>query len=124
MRIRPSGGVLLQRPRLLAELRRPTRRPFITDADIVQTIAAFERQVRDELLREAELAALGERHRRLAGEMTAARTLLPAIAADRGPASRGGRECGSGCSTMARYAATSRRASGLSQPQQPRRDAG
>jgi activator of 2-hydroxyglutaryl-CoA dehydratase/predicted nucleotide-binding protein (sugar kinase/HSP70/actin superfamily) len=98
---KPSGSIKIRVETIHYFLTRyveDLRKPPVTDADIDRAIAEYERQVRDELLREAELAALGERHRWLADEMKAARTLLPVITADRGPASLEGHDCGSGCS--------------------------
>jgi predicted nucleotide-binding protein (sugar kinase/HSP70/actin superfamily) len=54
------------------------KRP-VSEADIDRAIAAYERQVRAQLMREAELAALAERQQELAEEMKLARTLLPVV---------------------------------------------
>jgi len=44
----------------------------------------LDRSLREELLREAELAALAERQQELAEELKLTRTLLPVVNGDRG----------------------------------------
>ena len=55
--------------------------------DIEREIAAYEKRLRDELVREAELAALAEQHRALAEDMKRTRTLLPMAGAGAGECS-------------------------------------
>jgi hypothetical protein len=50
-----------------------------SEADLDRALAAYEQQLRDQLLREAELAALAERQQGLAEEMKLSRTLLPIV---------------------------------------------
>jgi predicted nucleotide-binding protein (sugar kinase/HSP70/actin superfamily) len=54
------------------------KRP-VSDAEIERQVEEYERSIREQLLREAELAAMAERHRELAEEMKLTRTLLPVI---------------------------------------------
>jgi hypothetical protein len=54
------------------------KRPLSVD-DIEQEVADYEQRLRAELLREAEMAALGDRHRMLADEMKTAGVLLPIV---------------------------------------------
>jgi activator of 2-hydroxyglutaryl-CoA dehydratase/predicted nucleotide-binding protein (sugar kinase/HSP70/actin superfamily) len=54
------------------------KRPVSLD-DIDREVAEYERSLRAELLREAEISALGERHRMLADEMKSAGVLLPVV---------------------------------------------
>jgi activator of 2-hydroxyglutaryl-CoA dehydratase/predicted nucleotide-binding protein (sugar kinase/HSP70/actin superfamily) len=54
------------------------KRP-ISAADIDREIAEYERGLRAELLREAEMSALAERHRTLADEMKTTGVLLPVV---------------------------------------------
>ena len=54
------------------------KRP-VSEADVERQIAEYERTLREQLLREAELAALAERHQELAEEMKLTRTLLPVV---------------------------------------------
>ncbi|MGH9371046.1 MAG: acyl-CoA dehydratase activase-related protein, partial [Vicinamibacterales bacterium] len=51
----------------------------ICGAEIDRQIAEYERRVREQLLREAELVALAEQHQQLAEEMKLTRTLLPIV---------------------------------------------
>ena len=52
------------------------KRP-VSAADIDRQLAEYERKLREEMLREAELAVLAERHHELAGEMRLSGKLLP-----------------------------------------------
>jgi hypothetical protein len=47
--------------------------------ELERVIADYERQLREQLLREAELAALAERQQELAEDMKLTRTLLPVV---------------------------------------------
>jgi predicted nucleotide-binding protein (sugar kinase/HSP70/actin superfamily) len=54
------------------------KRP-VSEADIERQMADYERTLREQLLREAELAAMAERHQELAEELKLTRALLPVI---------------------------------------------
>jgi len=54
------------------------KRP-VSAGDIDQQLAEYEQKLREELVREAELAALAERHHELAEEMKMSRKLLPIV---------------------------------------------
>jgi hypothetical protein len=54
----------------------------VSVADIDQQLAEYEQKLREQLLREAELAALGEQHQELAAEMQVSRRLLPIVNTD------------------------------------------
>ncbi len=63
--------------------KRPT-----SEADLEREIADYERQLRERLTRDAELATLAERQQELVEELTLTRTLLPVVHAGSSPASR------------------------------------
>jgi predicted nucleotide-binding protein (sugar kinase/HSP70/actin superfamily) len=65
------------------------KRP-ISEADLERQIAEYERRVREQLMREAELAALAEQHQELAEEMKLKRTLLPVIPQQQAPSHHAG----------------------------------
>jgi len=79
---KPSGSIRIRVETIHYFLKRyiedMQKRP-VSAADIDQHLAEYERQLRDELLREAELAALAERHQELAEEMKMSRKLLPVV---------------------------------------------
>jgi hypothetical protein len=54
------------------------KRP-VSAADVDTHLAEYERRLREELLREAELAKLAEQHQELAQEMKLSRRLLPVL---------------------------------------------
>jgi activator of 2-hydroxyglutaryl-CoA dehydratase/predicted nucleotide-binding protein (sugar kinase/HSP70/actin superfamily) len=54
----------------------------VSDADIDRQIEEYERRLREELLRQAELSTMAERHQELAEEMKLTRTLLPVVSGD------------------------------------------
>jgi activator of 2-hydroxyglutaryl-CoA dehydratase/predicted nucleotide-binding protein (sugar kinase/HSP70/actin superfamily) len=98
---RPSGSIRIRVETIHYFLKRwvDDRRKPPSDADVDRHIAEFERRLRRGLRLEAELAALGTEHRRLADEMRAARTLLPVLQEGRTRAPRDGRMNGEpGCS--------------------------
>jgi predicted nucleotide-binding protein (sugar kinase/HSP70/actin superfamily) len=89
---KPSGSIRIRVETIHYFLKRyieDMRNRPASEADIEQEIAKYEERLRQELLREAELAALAERHRSLEHEMRGRRTLLPVV-------NDGGQ--GSGCS--------------------------
>ena len=77
---KPSGSIRIRIETIHYFLKRyiedMQKRP-VSAADIDQQLAEYERKLREEMLREAELAALAERHHELAGEMRLSRKLLP-----------------------------------------------
>ena len=79
---KPSGSIRIRVETIHYFLKRyiedMQKRP-VSAADIDQHLAEYERQLRDELLRESELAALAERHQELAEEMKMSRKLLPVV---------------------------------------------
>ena len=79
---KPSGSIKIRVETIHYFLKRYVedmqKRPE-SDADIERQIAEYERTLREQLLREAELAALAERHQELAEEMKLTRTLLPVV---------------------------------------------
>jgi activator of 2-hydroxyglutaryl-CoA dehydratase/predicted nucleotide-binding protein (sugar kinase/HSP70/actin superfamily) len=79
---KPSGSIKIRVETIHYFLKRyveDMRKQPLAEVEIEQHIAAYERKIREELLREAELAALAERHRALAEEMKQTRTLLPMV---------------------------------------------
>jgi predicted nucleotide-binding protein (sugar kinase/HSP70/actin superfamily) len=79
---KPSGSIKIRVETIHYFLKRYVedmqKRPASED-DLERAIAAYEQQLRDQLLREAELAALAERQHELAEEMKLSRTLLPIV---------------------------------------------
>jgi activator of 2-hydroxyglutaryl-CoA dehydratase/predicted nucleotide-binding protein (sugar kinase/HSP70/actin superfamily) len=79
---KPSGSIKIRVETIHYFLKRYVedmqKRPA-SESDLERTIAEYEQQLREQLLREAELAALAERHQELAEEMKLTRTLLPII---------------------------------------------
>jgi activator of 2-hydroxyglutaryl-CoA dehydratase/predicted nucleotide-binding protein (sugar kinase/HSP70/actin superfamily) len=77
---KPSGSIRIRIETIHYFLKRyiedMQKRP-VSAADIDQQLAEYERKLREEMLREAELAALAERHHELAEEMKLSRKLLP-----------------------------------------------
>jgi len=79
---KPSGSIRIRVETIHYFLTRyidEMRKHPVSEADIERQIAAYEEQVRQELLREAELAAMAARHQQLAEEMKRTRTLLPML---------------------------------------------
>jgi activator of 2-hydroxyglutaryl-CoA dehydratase/predicted nucleotide-binding protein (sugar kinase/HSP70/actin superfamily) len=87
---KPSGSIRIRVETIHYFLKRYVedmqKRP-VSDADVERQIAEYERTIREQLLREAELAALAERHQELAEEMKLTRTLLPVVHDVQSPAS-------------------------------------
>jgi hypothetical protein len=54
------------------------KRP-VSAADIDHRLAEYERALREEMLREAELGSLSEQHQELAAAMQLSRRLLPIV---------------------------------------------
>jgi predicted nucleotide-binding protein (sugar kinase/HSP70/actin superfamily) len=79
---KPSGSIKIRVETIHYFLKRyledMQKRPA-SEADLERTIAEYEQQLREQLLREAELAALAERQQELAEEMKLSRTLLPIV---------------------------------------------
>jgi activator of 2-hydroxyglutaryl-CoA dehydratase/predicted nucleotide-binding protein (sugar kinase/HSP70/actin superfamily) len=79
---KPSGSIRIRVETIHYFLKRyiedMQKRPVST-ADIDQQLADYERKLREELLREAELAALSEQHQELAAEMKLSNRLLPVV---------------------------------------------
>jgi predicted nucleotide-binding protein (sugar kinase/HSP70/actin superfamily) len=77
---KPSGSIKIRVETIHYFLKRyieDMRTHPASAGDIEREIAAYEKRLRDELVREAELAALAEEHRALAEDMKRSRTLLP-----------------------------------------------
>ncbi len=77
---KPSGSIRIRVETIHYFLKRfveDMRKRPASGVELEQHIAAYERKIREELMREAELVALAERHRALAEEMKRTRTLLP-----------------------------------------------
>ena len=87
---KPSGSIKIRVETIHYFLKRyiedMRKHPASAD-DIEREIAAYEKRLRDELVREAELAALAEQHRALAEDMKRTRTLLPMAGASAGECS-------------------------------------
>ncbi|HEU5254389.1 MAG TPA: BadF/BadG/BcrA/BcrD ATPase family protein [Vicinamibacterales bacterium] len=79
---KPSGSIRIRVETIHYFLKRYVedmhKRP-VSALDIDQQLAKYEQKLRDELVREAELAALAERHHELAEEMKMSRKLLPIV---------------------------------------------
>ena len=79
---KPSGSIRIRVETIHYFLKRYVedmqKRP-VSAVDIDQQLAEYEQKLRDELVREAELAALAERHHELAEEMKMSRKLLPIV---------------------------------------------
>jgi activator of 2-hydroxyglutaryl-CoA dehydratase/predicted nucleotide-binding protein (sugar kinase/HSP70/actin superfamily) len=81
---KPSGSIRIRVETIHYFLRRyvdDMRKRPASAAEADRQLAEYERQLRDELMREAELAALAERHQNLAEEMKLSRRLLPIVGA-------------------------------------------
>jgi activator of 2-hydroxyglutaryl-CoA dehydratase/predicted nucleotide-binding protein (sugar kinase/HSP70/actin superfamily) len=79
---KPTGSIKIRIETIHYFLKRyveDMRKTPVSEADIEREIAKYERRLREQLLREAELAALAERQRELAEEMKLSRTLLPVV---------------------------------------------
>ena len=79
---KPSGSIKIRVETIHYFLKRYTeqmQREAVSEVDVAKRLEEFERQLRDQLLREAELARMAERHQELAAEMTMARRLLPVL---------------------------------------------
>ena len=77
---KPSGSIRIRVETIHYFLRRyidDMRKKPVSAEDIERQLAAYERKLREEMLREAELAALAERHHALATEMELSGRLLP-----------------------------------------------
>jgi predicted nucleotide-binding protein (sugar kinase/HSP70/actin superfamily) len=81
---KPSGSIRIRVETIHYFLKRYVedmqKRPVSAD-DIDRYVAEYERRLREEMLREAELAALGQQHQELADEMKQSRRLLPVVGA-------------------------------------------
>jgi len=79
---KPSGSIRIRVETIHYFLKRyiedMQKRP-VSAADIDQQLAEYERRLREDLVREAELAALSEQHQELAAEMQLSRRLLPIV---------------------------------------------
>ena len=79
---KPSGSIRIRVETIHYFLKRYVedmqKRP-VTMKDIDRHLADFERRLREELMREAELTTLGERHQELAKEIKLSRRLLPVV---------------------------------------------
>src|SRR4029453_14231342 len=77
---KPSGSIRIRVETIHYFLKRYVedmqKRP-LSSADIDRQLAEFENRLRNEMMREAELAALAERHHELAEAMRLSRKLLP-----------------------------------------------
>jgi len=80
---KPSGSIRIRVETIHYFLKRYVedmqKRP-VSAADLEQQMAAYERTLREQLTREAELAAMAERHQELSREMKLAGGLLPMVA--------------------------------------------
>jgi activator of 2-hydroxyglutaryl-CoA dehydratase/predicted nucleotide-binding protein (sugar kinase/HSP70/actin superfamily) len=83
---KPSGSIRIRVETIHYFLKRyiedMQKRP-ISEADIDQQLADYERKLREEMIREAELMALAKRHHELAQEMMLSRKMLPLVNAGR-----------------------------------------
>jgi activator of 2-hydroxyglutaryl-CoA dehydratase/predicted nucleotide-binding protein (sugar kinase/HSP70/actin superfamily) len=79
---KPSGSIRIRVETIHYFLKRYVedmrKRPVSPD-DIDRHMAEYEHRLREEMLREAELAALGQQHQELADEMKLSRRLLPLV---------------------------------------------
>jgi len=77
---KPSGSIRIRVETIHYFLKRYVEdmqtRP-VSEADLERQVAEYERTLRAQMIREAELAAMAERHQELALEMTLAAKLLP-----------------------------------------------
>jgi len=79
---KPSGSIRIRVETIHYFLKRyveDLRKLPVTNADINDHLARYEQRLREEMLREAELAFMAERHRELAEETRASRRLLPML---------------------------------------------
>jgi activator of 2-hydroxyglutaryl-CoA dehydratase/predicted nucleotide-binding protein (sugar kinase/HSP70/actin superfamily) len=79
---KPSGSIKIRVETIHYFLTRyveDMRKRPVSDADLDREIAEYERQLREQLMREAELAVVAERQQELAEEMKATGRLLPVI---------------------------------------------
>jgi len=79
---KPSGSIRIRVETIHYFLKRyieDMQKGPVSAADIDQRLADYERTLREELLREAELAALSEQHQELAAEMKLSKKLLPIV---------------------------------------------
>jgi activator of 2-hydroxyglutaryl-CoA dehydratase/predicted nucleotide-binding protein (sugar kinase/HSP70/actin superfamily) len=87
---KPSGSIRIRVETIHYFLKRyiedMQKRPVTAD-DLDQQLADYEQKLREELLREAELVALAERHQELAEEIKLSNRLLPLVNAGGSPAS-------------------------------------
>jgi activator of 2-hydroxyglutaryl-CoA dehydratase/predicted nucleotide-binding protein (sugar kinase/HSP70/actin superfamily) len=90
---KPSGSIRIRVETIHYFLKRyiedMQKKPVSMD-DLDQQLADYERKLREELVREAELAALSEQHQELAEEMKVSRKLLPVVNGGGSPASQMG----------------------------------
>jgi activator of 2-hydroxyglutaryl-CoA dehydratase/predicted nucleotide-binding protein (sugar kinase/HSP70/actin superfamily) len=81
---KPSGSIKIRVETIHYFLKRYVedmqKRP-LTGADLEQEIAAYERQLREQLLKEAELAALAEQQREMSAAMKRSGRMLPVLTA-------------------------------------------
>jgi len=79
---KPSGSIRIRVETIHYFLKRyiedMQKRP-VSVVDIDRQLAEYEQKLREELLREAEFAALSEQHQELAAEMQGSRRLLPMV---------------------------------------------
>jgi hypothetical protein len=81
---KPSGSIRIRVETIHYFLKRyiedMQKRPIST-ADIDRQLAEYERKLREEMIREAELAAMAERHHEMAAAMKLSRKMLPILEA-------------------------------------------
>jgi activator of 2-hydroxyglutaryl-CoA dehydratase/predicted nucleotide-binding protein (sugar kinase/HSP70/actin superfamily) len=79
---KPSGSIRIRVETIHYFLKRYVedlqKRP-VSAADVDRHLAEFERRLREDMMREAELAALAERQHELAGDLKRRRALLPIV---------------------------------------------
>jgi len=85
---KPSGSIRIRVETIHYFLKRyveDMRKRPASHADVDRYLADYERALREELTREAELAELAERHQELAEEMKVSRRVLPLVSAGDAP---------------------------------------
>jgi hypothetical protein len=79
---KPSGSIRIRVETIHYFLKRyveDMQKHPLSEADLDRHLAEYEARLRAELLRQAELSVLSERHQELAEEMKVTRTLLPIV---------------------------------------------